>query len=406
MTQDATTADTAAIPVVGYDELLADPHGLFRRMRPETPVIRTDPRRVSVLRAADVGALMTDPRTIQIPGTAFVSVMGIPEGRASAFLSSFFLLSNGEDHARKRGAFARTFAHPVIRAMRPDIRATADRIMADMPRGPVFDFIPAVAARVPAEMIADILGLPRSDAARFAAMVYAVSRTLSPPYAIDAHPEIEAAAEALFAYVSAALDDRRASPRDDLLSRLVADDNARALGDEELVYQVMGIILAGSDTTRAAFAILVALLLQHPDQWAAVKADPALIAPAINESLRFEPSIGTVPRLAARPVMLGGTNIEAGQMMALSTMSIQRDPAVYADPDRFDIRRTDNPRLHPVFGGGAHRCLGEMLARIELEEALAALVAAAPDIELVEVPRVIGFGGIRRVTPMMVRIPG
>ena len=91
-------------------------------------------------------------------------------------------------------------------------------------------------------------------------------------------------------------------------------------------------------------------------------------------------------------------------MLRVSTMSAMRDPALYEDPDRFDIRRSDHLRLHPVFGAGPHRCIGEMLARLEMEEALDALVCAVSEIDMATPPRMIGFGGIRQTTPMPVRI--
>ncbi len=399
------TRNGGDMPFVEPATLLEDPHGIMRRMRDEAPVFRTDAHRVNVLHARNVTTLATDPRTVQIPGAQYVKVMGIPQGRAAAFLCSFFLLANGEEHTRRRGPFARTFSHPAMKAKRAQVRDTAERIMAAMPRGAVFDFVDRVAARVPAEMIADILGLPRQDAGEFARMVYAVSATLSPPYAIDRHDEIEAAAEELFQYVSRHLDQRRRAPGDDLLSTLVADEGASTMEPDELTYQVMGVILGGSDTTRSAFAMLVALLLQRPKDWAAVKADPGLIPAAVVESLRYEPSVGSYPRFLAAPAEIDGVSVPPGCLLALTTMSAMRDPDLYADPDRFDIRRDDHPRLHPVFGAGAHRCLGEMLARIEMEEALAALIAAAPDIRLSgEPPRMLGYGGLRRITPMPVRI--
>jgi cytochrome P450 len=168
--------------------------------------------------------------------------------------------------------------------------------------------------------------------------------------------------------------------------------------------QVIGLILGGSDTTLAGIAITLSLLLQHPDQWAAVKADPALIPGAVTEALRHEPPTGSLPRFCAKTFEVDGITIPAGVLVALSTLSAMRDEDVLADPDRFDITRADGPRLHMVFGGGPHRCLGETLARLEMEEALAAVIATAPGIELIEPARTEGYGGIRKVTPMMVRV--
>jgi len=170
------------------------------------------------------------------------------------------------------------------------------------------------------------------------------------------------------------------------------------------VHQVLGIIIGGTDTTRAAFAMLVALLLDHPEQWAAIRDDPSLIHGAVSEAMRFDPSVGSIPRFTTADLEIGDITLPAGVAVLASTMSAMRDPTLYLDPDRFDIRR-DHPRLHPVFGNGPHRCIGQMLARLEMQEGLAALISAAPGIELETAPRMTGFGGIRQITPMLVQIP-
>ena len=150
------------------------------------------------------------------------------------------------------------------------------------------------------------------------------------------------------------------------LSRFLAE--AEAAGDltsEEVVVQLVQMIIGGTDTTRVAGAMQAALLLQHPQQWAAVRRDPRLIPAAVAEALRYEPSVGSAGRVAREASDLDGSVVPAGSMILLSTLSALRDEAAFHDPDTFDIRRADLPRLHPIFGGGAHRCIGEALARIE-----------------------------------------
>ncbi|XWN33050.1 MAG: cytochrome P450 [Devosia sp.] len=134
-------------------------------------------------------------------------------------------------------------------------------------------------------------------------------------------------------------------------------------------------------------------------------SDPTLIHGAVTEGVRYEPSIGTIARLAVEPIDIADVWLPAGAVLHLPTLSAIRDPAIYADPDRFDLRRTDHPRLHMAFGLGPHRCIGEMLARIQMKESLAALLDVAPDIALEGAPQMVGFGGIRQITPMPVRIP-
>ncbi len=402
-----TTQTSAALPegvvFVPHEDLAADPHGWFARVRPNAPSLSPDGDRFYVLRSHDVTALLSDPRVVQIPGERYAQISKVPPGVLHEFLKTFMLMSNAPEHGQRRGPVARTFSHPAMRAERAKIRAVADRIIGDMPRGEPFDFVDRIASRIPAEMIAEILGLPQSDADWFRTRVYSMSRCFSAPYAVDKHDEIEAATVDLLNYVGAALDDRRATPRDDLLSALASD--AQELGSRDMTFQVMGLILGGSDTTRAGIAMLVTLLLQNPDAWAEVKANPDLIPAAVAEALRIEPPIASLPRIGMQPIEVGGVTLPPGKLMLMSTMSAMRDPGLYPDPDRFDLHRTGGPRAHMVFGGGVHRCLGEMLARIEMEETLAALIATAPDIELVEPAKLAGYGGIRRISAMTVKVP-
>jgi cytochrome P450 len=402
MTEQETS--TRAIPVVEMAELLAEPHAVMGRLRETDGLMRTDPRRVGVLRFDDVQRLAAAPGVLQIPGASYADVMGIPPGAVRDFLAASMLMSNGEDHARRRGAFARTFAHPAIKARRAEVRAVADAIVADLPRGAPFDLHVAASSRLPAEIIAAILGLSADDSRGFREQVYTLSRCLAPPYDPAGHAAVEAAARALHDFVARELDARRMAPRDDLLSRLVADEGARALEEEALVHQVVTLILAGSDTTRSAFTIVVGLLLQDRGRWERVRADRGLIPAAIDEALRIEPPIGTMPRFLPAPLEVAGTEVAGGQMLALMTIAAMRDPARFGGADRFDLDRPDRMRPHLVFGGGAHRCLGEMLARIELEEGLAALMDAAPGIEMLEAPKVLGYGGIRKATGLIARI--
>lgn len=396
--------ETRSPASVDPETLMKEPHRAFAALRSEHPVIRLGEKQYMALRGDDVLRLLTDPRTTQVEGSDFVRLKQIPDGAAARFLGDFFLFANNDAHRAKRGLFARAFSHSTMRAARPQVRAVADAIVAELPRNETFDFVDHMAARVPAEMIAAILGLPVDEAEYFAPRVYDLALALAPVYPQPRHAEIEAAAADLFGYVEAHLQARLSFPIDDLLSRIVTDWEAHpAIAFDSLVHQVVGLLVGGSDTTRTAFAMLVALLLARPEDWAAVKDDAGLIPGAVKEAMRFDPSVGSIGRFTTAPLDVGGVTVPGGAILSVSTLSAMRDPALFPDPDRFDIRR-EHPRLHPVFGTGPHRCIGEMLARIEMEEGLAALAAAAPDMTVVVPPRMIGFGGIRQMTPMYLRM--
>jgi len=384
-------------------ELEERPHEIFRRLRPTTPLLRRDDGGYIAIRAGDVERLMTDPRTRQSE-IEFPTSRGVTDGPLFSFFRHSMLFTNGPDHRRRRAPVSRAFAVKLITELRPRIRAVADRLIERVDARKQMSLLDEYAALIPASIISEILGIPEDDIPRFTRWVYSMARSITPSFAREDVPEIVDAARELMAYVADLLASRRASPRDDFLTSYVqAVDAEENLSPEETLTQIMTVILGGSDTTRAAMTIQVALLLQHRAQWDAVCSDLSLIPGAVAESLRYEPSVGSVPRFTLEEIDIDGYIVPRDRMLALSTLSAMRDPAIYADPDRFDIRRVDHPRKHLVFGNGSHRCLGEALAKAELEEGLAALAARVPQLHVLgELPRVRGYGGIRQISNMTV----
>lgn len=386
---------------IPFKRLLSEPHAMFRDARRLGPLVGFRTGAVLAIRAEDVRATLTDPRVRQ-SGAEFLALAGVSSGPFHDFAQQTMLLSHGPDHARRRAPLARAFAFPLMDALRPQIRETA-RLLVVGWKGEV-ELRDEFSARLPAETIARILGLPDSDIERFTALVYAMSSGLTLGTRAEEFVAIDAATEELTQYVDRLLANRRTAPRDDFLSGYVARvDAAGNLSASEAIIQIVTVILGGSDTTRAAMTSMVSLLLEHPEQWASVCAEPGRAAGAVAEALRFEPSVGSVGVIPLEPIEIGGLTIPQGMPLGLSTLSAMRDETLYADPDRFDIGRKDHPRLHLVFGGGPHRCLGEALARAELEEGLIALTQAWPGLRLAGSPaRMIGVGGIRSVTKLNV----
>ncbi|MFN7104345.1 MAG: cytochrome P450 [Pseudorhizobium sp.] len=391
--------------VVDPFQLMDDPHARFAALREDHPIIQLGAGHFMALRAADVISLLTDPRTVQIEGADYVHLTHIPDGFTSRLMSDTMLFSNDDAHRAKRSLFARSFAFARMRSAQPKIRAVADAMVARLPRGETVDISEQMAARLPALMIASILGLPESEADAFVLHANDLARAVSPVYPLADHDRIEAAAEGLYHYIEEHLRRRLARSQEDLLSAVASTWRADPMiSFSSLVHQVMTIVIGGTDTTKVAFPTLVALLAQHPQQWEALRANPDLAAGAVAEGLRYEPAVASVPRFTVAPVGVGGIAVPPGVMLRVSVMSAMRDPGLYADPDVFNIERTDHPRLHTAFGLGPHRCIGEMLARLELQEALGALSTAFSSITLEEIPRMTGFGGIRQITPVRVML--
>jgi cytochrome P450 len=396
-------ATSRPLPTAMLAQLDADPHGMFRHYRGQAPFLQRTDGPCIALRAADVEALTTDPRTRQIE-TELIRLRGITSGPLFDSIQNSMLFSNDEVHRQRRAPMSRAFAFRAIAGIRPHIRAVADKLIDKHLHTGEMNLIDDYSALIPAHAIASILGLPENDVPIFTAWVYFFSRAFSPSFTPAEVPDMTKAAAELSGYVEMLLADRRVKPREDFITTYMhAAHEAGMLTPMEIVAQLVTVILGGSDTTRAAMAIQVALLLQNHEQWEAVCRDASLIPGAVAEALRFEPAVGSVPRFTAADIEIDGYTVPAGRILTLSTMSAMRDPALYPDPDRFDIRRTGHPRWHMVFGGGPHRCLGEALARAELEEGLAALAAQLPDLQLSGAPlRLHGHAGIRRIEPLHV----
>jgi hypothetical protein len=266
-------------------------------------------------------------------------------------------------------------------------------------------FMQDFAGMMSARVISELLGIPEADIPEFTRDVYTLAPALSSSFSRDDVPQLQSAAEKLSRYADKLLSDRQAEPRDDFLTSYISElGHSGTLTPLETVIQVVTVILAASETTRSAMTLQTSLLLEHRDQWEAVCGNAGLIPGAVLESLRYEPAVGSFARFALEDIELDGHLLPRNSVISLSLLSAMRDPSLYSDPDRFDITRTDHPRRHLVFGAGAHRCLGEILSRAELEEGLAALTSRLPRLRFAGDPAVAhGSGGIRKVTDMHVR---
>ena len=393
--------DTVVIPA---EELEQRAHDVFRHHRPLAPLVRREDGVYIAIRAQDVESLATDPRTRQLE-TELVFARGVTDGPLYDFFSNSMLLSNGPLHRRRRAPFARAFALELITEMRPRIRAIANELLDRHYARGEMDFIADFAAPIPARVISEILGLPAADIPEFTHHVYNLARSLSSAFSRDDVPALQTSAQELSNYVRKSMAERRSHPRVDFLTACMgAVSAANELSDLETVMQIITLILGGSDTTRGAGAIQASLLLQHRDQWDAVCGNPALIPGAVLESMRYEPAVGSFARFTLEEIEVDGWIVPRNRVLSLSTLAAMRDPQLYSEPDRFDITRADHPRRHMIFGAGSHRCLGEALARAELEEQLAALTERLPQLQLAGDPPVIrGNGGIRSVRNMRVR---
>jgi len=357
------------------------------------------------LRYSAIGAL-SDPSTTRQLETESLSQQGITNGPIYELFSRSMLFSNGARHKQRRGPISRTFAFKLMEGMRGEVSRLASGIVIGAKGAGEIDFLDAFAGEIPARIIAQILGLPETEMPRFRKLVYSVTRAFKVGFDRSQQCEIERDFRALMTEVDALISERKGQPRDDFLSRLVVDAQQRfELSLEDIRWQVVTLIIGGSDTTRLALCSILGLLLSLPEQWHAFCADPdGLKKQVVQEGLRFEPPIASFARVTLADVELDGSVLPAGSPVSVCLLSAMRDERLFADPFTFDIFRSDHPRWHAAFGTGEHRCVGEALARAELEECLAAIARHAPMTRLVRPPVVRGLNGIRRIDQMRVAV--
>lgn len=395
----------ADIPRMTNYDASADDHAYLRAYR-DTAALAISPAGFPIaLRHASIAPL-SDPVTTRQLETESIRKQGISAGPIFELFSRSMLFSNAGLHKKRRGPVARTFAFKLMEGMRGEVSRLAGDIVLAARGEDDLDFLEDFAGEVPARIIAQILGLPESEMPRFRKLVYSVTRAFKVGFDRSQQAEIERDFDVLIAEVDRLLDERKRQPQDDFLSRLMADAHERfELSLDDIRWQVITLIIGGSDTTRLALCSTLALLLSHPEQWQAFCRDPeGLKKQVVQEGLRFEPPIASFGRVTLADVELDGMVLPAGSPVSVCLLSAMRDERVYAAPFTFDIFRNDHPRWHPAFGTGEHRCLGEALARAELEECLAAIARLAPGARLLRAPVVRGLNGIRRIDQMRIAL--
>jgi cytochrome P450 family 103 len=393
------------VPEVSIEELETRPHEVFSTYRPQVPFIRRPDGVYLMLRAKDMATLYDESKARQLE-TEYITSRGVSSGPVWELFSNGMLTSNGQTHRSRRSPVARTFSYRMVEELRPRIRETVNAVLDECAAQGSFDLRDDFASKIPAVTIAGVLGLPREDIPHFTSLVYSLARILTGAWQQAELPQIEDAASELMTYTKEQIEKRRRDPGGDFISNyIVAVDEANDLTVLEIIMQLVSLIIGGSDTTRAAIVIQTALLLQHREQWQLLLDEPDYVPNAVAEALRYEPSVGSVTRITTNDLVFDGYLLPRFSIVSMMLASGMRDPELHDEPDRFDIRRAP-AKWHPVFGGGPHRCLGEALAKIELEEALRALLDRFPSLTIdSDFPpmTVTGHAGIRRINSVPVK---
>ena len=294
--------------------------------------------------------------------------------------SVVILTLDDPDHARIRQPLAQALYARVAK-FRPEVERIVAETLGRIDASAPFDLMAAFCVPVPIDVIASILGVDPERLGEFRAWSEGVIQSLNPFRTEEQTAVMETCSEALNAYFTALIEQRRADPRDDLISDMVRlQMNGAELSNAELRINLSALLIGGNLTTTDLIGNGVRLLLLNPGELAKLKADPGLINAVVEETLRYEPPVDATGRVASHDMEVGGCPVKQKQGLTMFLRAANRDPEVFDDPDRFDITRPKKP--HVAFGGGAHICIGAPLARLEAQVALPRLFERFPHLRL------------------------
>ncbi|MDX2238444.1 MAG: cytochrome P450 [Hyphomonadaceae bacterium] len=367
----------------------ADPHALLKPLREQCPVFHDQTFGAFIIsKYADVRALVSDRTLWRDPVRAEDASMfaqRIRAERAAAMegpSGTSILFLDDPDHARVRQPLAQALYARVAKA-KPQVEAIVDAALDALCSEARFDLMSRYCVPIPIDAIAAILGVDRDRLDDFRDWSEGIIQGLNPFRTEAQTAHLMRSGEALRDYFNAAMADRRAHPKDDLITDMVQLKDAGApLEDEEIRINLTALLVGGNLTTTDLIGNGVRLFLLNPDQLAAFRADPSLAPQAVEEILRFEPPVDITGRVASRDLEVRGCPVHKTASLTFSLRAANRDPEAFEAPEAFDITRKRAP--HIAFGGGAHICIGAPLARMEAQAALTKLFARFPKLRLVD----------------------
>jgi cholest-4-en-3-one 26-monooxygenase len=361
------------IDLMSGDFIGGDPYAAYAWMRRHEPVFFDEANDLwGVARHRDIKAVASDPET-------FSNAAGVrPKFGPLPMMIDF----DAPEHVRRRRLVSAGFTPRRVRAMEDHVRAICDRIIDAVCERGECDFVAEVAAPLPLAVIGDMLGVDEADRADLLRWSEEMLRSQGGQNDVSVLEDATRAFVEYGAYMAPVIETRRRTGRDDDLVGVLVNtgEGEDRLDHDSLVHETLLILVGGDETTRHVISGGMHALLTHPEQLQRLQADPSLLGSAVEEMLRWVSPIKNMARTATRPTELGGRPIGAGAELLLLYPSANRDEEVFVDPEVFDIARRPNP--HIAFGFGAHFCLGNQLARLELRVVFERLLARLPDLAL------------------------
>jgi cytochrome P450 len=371
-----------------------DPYALYARGRREFPLFAHDglPLRVfSVFRHEDCQAILRDDETwsntFRIEETQLQTDLAELDTEFGEPPPPSMLGTDGDEHARLRSLVNKAFTPRIVQRLEPRMHEIAGELIHGAIKKGTVDLVTALTYPLPVTVIAEIIGVPAGDRAQFKAWSDEAVSVLGTGFFggldLERLKRQRRLLEQMRGYFVPLAEERKRAPREDLLTGLVqAEYEGSRLTQEEMLSMLVLILVAGNETTTTLIGNTVLELLAHPDQLARLRADPSLLASAIEEVLRFSSPVQFDPRRATRDVELRGHKIERDDIVLCWLGSANRDEALCERPQVFDIGREKTPHL--AFGFGVHYCLGANLARLEAQVALENLLSHTRSFERID----------------------
>ena len=363
----------------------ADPYPALRRLREASPFLAMNGNLTVLARHRDVEQALRHPAA-----SADRTRSKILSSQAVESRREVMTFLDPPDHTRLRKLVSKGFTPRMVTALTPQVRAIVNGMIDELAaHGSPADLPSVFAYPIPVKVICELIGVPADDHRIFGRWSTVLGRALDPLMAADRDEEVDRedveTRKAFYQYFRDLIA-RGGVPADRLLPRLVqAEEEGDRLTEAELLATLALLVMAGHETTANLISHTVLTLLRHPEQLELVRADPSLVAPAVDEILRYEPSVQMLHRMAGEPMRFDGFEVPAGMDLLLLNAAANRDPEVFEDPERFDITRPQAGRLsHLSFSAGPHFCLGSALGRLEAELAVEAFVTRVQDPALVE----------------------
>ena len=364
---------------VSYDltssAFIEDPYRTYEQLRRKDPVHR--------MRLIEAWALTRyeDVQDVLIDHKRFTNA----ERNYDYMQYRTFLDLDPPDHTRLRGLVSKAFTPRAVRELGPRIQGLVDELLDAVAGKSRIDLISDFAFPLPVIVIAEMLGVPAEDRARFREWSDDIALSVNPLLNSEQIERVQQATEELFDYFEGIIEQRRQAPQNDMISALLAaEEEGDRLTHEELLSTLMLLLVAGNETTRNLIGNGMLALLKNPAQLQRLRDRPELLDSAINELLRYDSPVQIDSRNAIDDVKIGGKRIAAGQRILAIVGAANRDPQVFANPDELDIGRDEVSHLS--FGRGIHYCLGSPLAILEGRMAFTSLLARFSSIRLASAP--------------------